>query len=33
MEDFNSFSNDIKLTYEFDKESNTFLDLKDISSN
>ena len=33
MEDFNSFSNDIKFTYEFDKESMSFLDHKVISSN
>ena len=28
MEDFKSFSDDIKFTYEFDKESIFFLDLK-----
>ena len=33
MEDFNSFSDDIKFTYEFDKESIFFLDIKVISSN
>ena len=33
MENFNSFSHDIKFTYEFHEESMTFLDLKVISSN
>ena len=36
MEDFNSFSHDIKFTYEideFDKEAISFLDLKVISFN
>ena len=32
MEDFN-FNRDIKFTYEFDKESIHFLDLKHVSSN
>ena len=27
MEDFNSFSHDIKFTYKFDKERISFLDL------
>ena len=30
---FNSYSHDINSTYEFDKESISFLDLKVISSN
>ena len=33
LEDFHSFSYDIKFTYEFDKESVSFLDLKVFSSN
>ena len=33
MEDFNSFNHDIQFTFEFDKESIYFLDLKVISSN
>ena len=33
MENFNSFSDDIKFTYEFDKERVSFLDLKVIPSN
>ena len=33
MEDFNSFCDDIKFTYEFDKESTSFLDLKIIAYN
>ena len=33
MEDFNSFCDDIKFTYEFDKDSISFLDLKVIASN
>ena len=33
LEDFNSFSDDIKFTYEFDKKCISFLDLKVISSN
>ena len=33
MEDFNSFGDDVKYTYEFDKESISFLDLIVISSN
>ena len=33
LEDFHSFSYDIKFTYEFDKESVSFLDLKAFSSN
>ena len=33
MENFNSFSDDIKFIYEFDKESVPFLDLKVIPSN
>ena len=32
MEGFNSFSHGIKFTYEFDKESISFSDLKVISS-
>ena len=33
MEDFNSFSDDIKFTYKSDKESISFLNLRVISSN
>ena len=33
MKDFNSFSDDIKFTFEFDKRSISFLDLKVFSSN
>ena len=33
MEDFNSFSDDIKFTYEFVKENISFFDFKVISSN
>ena len=33
MEYFNSFSHNIKFTYEFDKEKISFLDLKVISCN
>ena len=33
MEDFNSFCGDSKFTYEFDKDSTSFLSLKIIASN
>ena len=33
MEDFNSFCDDSKFTYEFDKDSTSFLSLKIIASN
>ena len=33
MEDFNSFCDGIKFTYEFDKDSISFLDIKVIASN
>ena len=33
MEDFNSFCDDFKFTYKFEKDSMSFLDLKIISIN